>query len=386
MRRLLAVTPLLLVAACNGCLTPGEGEGEGEGPVDPEVEIERPFPRYTSSTRSVLLRTNPDGTSFISTFEPVGTAEIGGETYTHYLDDAPSGSAEVDATVREQDILIAHATFDSTITEGLGLPAQGDATFEPVISLPRGAPVGEPQLFALTGTAVVGGALPVPINTTAQFTVSDDDVEVVTPMGVLRGCSAFDATGVARNFFAAETTISGAGTFCPTFGLVTGRISEPASMAGLGLDVLGSADAADLGEGWSTVYKVAVLGVGGTGPFRLSSFDAHQANDADKETHAKMYLEVRWADDARAQTQDSPYLTPSFHTILGVFANDALAQHPSLLFPEDNAAGIVTWSVLVDQAAKNEADNGIAYGIDVNYDASFSAIRAAARIVYKVVQ
>ena len=107
--------------------------------------------------------------------------------------------------------------------------------------------------------------------------------------------------------------------------------------------------------------------------------------DADKDSHAKMLVELRWADDAMAKTDKRPSIDPVFGTDTGMYSA-TLEQVPvSFLHPEENGKGYVYWYYYVDQAAKNQPMNGIEYHAGVRYDSSFSPLRVTARIVYKKV-
>ena len=117
--------------------------------------------------------------------------------------------------------------------------------------------------------------------------------------------------------------------------------------------------------------------------FTISTYDRAKKFDADKDTHAKMLLELRWAETDKAKKETKPYVQLKFGTMTGYFPSTLQRSTTSLLFPEENGKGYVHWFAFVDQAAKNQPVNGIAYQISVGHDPSFSNIRVAARIVYK---
>jgi hypothetical protein len=117
--------------------------------------------------------------------------------------------------------------------------------------------------------------------------------------------------------------------------------------------------------------------------FSLSTYDVAQTHDADKDTHAKMLLELRWADADRAATTDQPLVTETFRTVFGVFPSLLVPSPVSLFHPEENGLGYTFWVGYVDQAAKNEPINGISYAVDVSLPNSIThPVLVTARIHY----
>jgi hypothetical protein len=72
-----------------------------------------------------------------------------------------------------------------------------------------------------------------------------------------------------------------------------------------------------------------------------------------------------------------------FGTVWGVYPYQLVESPVSLFHPEENGKGYKYWVGYVDQAAKNESSNGIAYHIGVNLpDYVSSPVRVTARILY----
>lgn len=253
------------------------------------------------------------------------------------------------------------------------------------ITVELAPPIGVAQPFAVTGSTTLGSpdATPMTGEVTGSYTRTETGVTVDTPLGVVTGCDHFTATATVPFLFGATIEVSGDLWYSPQLGLVQATMAAP--LAGLGMGLAGSYDKADLGDGWAAVTRVELHGGVNTdsAAFELSSLDYAGEFDADKNTHAKMYLEIRWADEAMAATDQMPFVSPEFGTVWGVFPFTLVMSPVSLLFPEDNARGLNHWIAYVDQAAKNEAENGIAYGVTVPYDPSFSGIRIAGRVIYK---
>ena len=135
----------------------------------------------------------------------------------------------------------------------------------------------------------------------------------------------------------------------------------------------------------------SIKGMGRISPesrtFELDTYDRAGEFDADKTVHAKMLLELRWEDDAKAQTDEFPALfAPDFGTVIGYFPGSFVASPVSLFHPAENGRGFKYWYAYVDEAAKNEAgSNGIAYHAAVTLpDFVSSPMRVTGRIIYRL--
>ena len=54
----------------------------------------------------------------------------------------------------------------------------------------------------------------------------------------------------------------------------------------------------------------------------------------------------------------------------------------SFFYPEEDGKGYKYWTSYVDEAAKNEEDQGISYSISADYNGA-NAVRVTKRIVFK---
>jgi len=148
-------------------------------------------------------------------------------------------------------------------------------------------------------------------------------------------------------------------------------------------------DSSDCGSidssGYRTIRKVAVVD-SSSSSFKLDTYDC-DGNQiaADKNTHAKMLLELRWADETMAQTDTQPLPNVEFGTTMGYFPNSMAESPASVFHPEENGKGFKYWYSYVSQAAKNEpGDNSTTYHISVRAVTGLSAVRVTGRIYYKV--
>jgi len=142
-----------------------------------------------------------------------------------------------------------------------------------------------------------------------------------------------------------------------------------------------------LTPGYNAIQKVGLIQPGGE-TFELSTYGCSGDFSADKMTHAKMLLELRFADEELAKTTTQPPVIVSFVTVFGYFPHQLVSSTVSIFHPEENGRGYTYWYALVDQAAKNVAgSDGISYGIEVApADYMTNAVRATARIRYMVIE
>lgn len=350
-------------------------------------DAKEPYPRYSETTRTTFVKSAPGGDKVALASGVAGTKTINGKSFSVYRvgDDSSTtnGWSEMWGNlVDDTHIEIVGAQYSTTHSAILGIPIFASGTLDTPVTVDLDPPVGTPQPFQLTGSAVIGSqtATPQQSTVTGSYTLVEKDVTVESDIGTVSGCSHFQATGSLPLLFT-NLTVAGDLYYSPTFGLVKAAIREP--LSGLGVSFAGSNDASDLGGGYFSVQKVGTVGAG-TSSWRLDTYDVKQKSDADKNTHAKMLLEVRWLDEAVAKTEQKPYVTQEFGTGWGYFPSALVVSPVSYFYPEENGKGYKHWIAYVDQAAKNEpGSNGISYHISAGYDPSWSAVRVTGRIVYK---
>ncbi len=241
--------------------------------------------------------------------------------------------------------------------------------------------VGETRDAQIT-VSVIGIDIPVSVT----YGPVEDNLSVETPRGHIVGCRKFVVNGTftLAGMPLSGDLIEGSGYYHPTLGLVA--IEAP--NLGVGLTLLDSVNYGDAENGWNVIQKTSVLTDNIT-QFTLSTQDRKNEYDADKNTHAKMLLELRWADENDALTleEPDPYLTQiTFGTFGGMFyfPHELIESPLSVFFPEENGNGFRYWYAYVDQAAKNQDDNGISYDIIVSKDLSLPDLRVTGRIGYQI--
>jgi hypothetical protein len=203
-------------------------------------------------------------------------------------------------------------------------------------------------------------------------------------MGIVHGCRHYSAEGTLAGDGLAPllqgVTIAGEVWYHPSLGLV--RYELPA--LGLAGDMRGTWDLDDDAGEFATIRKLGIIDA--TAPsFELNTYDLHGAFDADKNTHAKLLLELRWGDEDGARTGPEPgypAVNIEFGTVIGTFPSTMVESPVSIFHPEENGQGFEYWIGFVDQAARNEpGGDGIAYHVSVQADTDITPpLRATARI------
>ncbi|MBI5501868.1 MAG: hypothetical protein HY907_16615 [Deltaproteobacteria bacterium] len=308
---------------------------------------------------------------------------IGGTTFTRYLLQSDINSADV-----------MFAPFPLEADDGIvsfgGIHNSDGVLIEPVgpLTIDILPDVGVPT--ALTGTVNIMTppmTAPVTVTLDATYTLVSTDASAESSMGLVHGCRHYSATG----------SVSGAGLpaalsgvplnvqvwYHPSLGFVRYELPE----LGLGGDLRGTWDLDDAAGEFGSIRKVGIIEAGNP-TFELDTYDLHGAFDADKNTHAKMLLELRWVDEDRARTGPEPgypAVDIEFGTVMGIFPATMVESPVSIFHPEENGQGYKYWIGFVDEAARNEpGSDGIAYHVSVQADTDITPpLRATARIYYR---
>jgi len=256
-------------------------------------------------------------------------------------------------------------------------------------------PVGETKTLVVQGMATSPDKpTPAAATVTAVATLTDPDVEVDTRMGHLTHCRRYDGSltisGPGAPAIVQDLPITVQVWYHPDLGIVAGNLPD------LGMD-MGLTNESDYGDvtatsGSNTIRKVGNL-TGTTTSFNLSTYDRRQEYDATKFEHAKMFVELRWANDADALTLGAPS-APSVQfelgDMFGVFLSSGwgstLTQSPlSIFHPEENGKGYKYWYAYASEADRYQPGaDGIEYHVSVTKDASVPALRVTARIAYQL--
>jgi hypothetical protein len=338
-------------------------------------------------THSVIQK---GGVTSGSITQTVGEKTIGGTTYTTLSASSTTDpSSGVEWWINEkpgESVTIAGWNGHSTLASGIVPP--GTVTLDAPLTVSLKPPLNVPQTATSAATIQVPGD---PTShrgqATFNYTLVDDNAAVETSMGTIYGCQHFSGTASATSDLLpaalAGVTTQGDVWYHPSYGVVA--FESP--LLGLGMEISDALDCSDPdSSGHVIVRKTSV--VDSAHPFAVSTYDdCNRAFDADKDEHAQMLLELRWADDvkAKAGAPDSlgPMLHVEFGTVWGVFLDTPVKTQVSAFHPEENGQGFNYVYAFVSQAAKNESTNGIAYHISVKVDSGASAIRATGRIYYK---
>lgn len=262
---------------------------------------------------------------------------------------------------------------------GMGDPSIPDVTVtaaEPV-RVPMDVPVGEPQHRDAVGLVSLGGGATQSVDVSVDWTLVETDGTLKTPLGLQHGLLHSTVSASVMG-----TTVTGEIWGRSGVGFVAGYVESSLLPGRKSAGLLGYLANEAAGGGYWLTRGDAVLSPSNPG-FVLDTYDVAQTWDADKDTHAKMLLELRWVDGARAQTDEAPPVAVEAGTVWGAFETTTAASTVSLLHPEENDAGYVHWLTVVDQAAKNEPENGISYHIGASHSGAEGEVRVSASILYK---
>ncbi len=363
---------VLALAACGG------------GGGDTSDEVNAPFQSFSRTTVATMAVRTPSGETAAGTIRIVGDKVVNGRTFQSYkvaLDPVnPQNGIEVWIDKEDEDTF----TF-----QGYEEPGAMTVVAERPYTVRMDGPVGEPETVTFeatattvqTGTSKSGSAV-------FEYVKESDDETVETAFGTLSGVKHF-AGSVTLQGEAAPALVAGVPLgvemwYHPSFGLVKSEMPD----LGLGLDMKGENDCGEpMQLGYNSIQKVGIVQPGGE-MFRLSTYDCSGTFNADRMTHAKMLLELRFADEELAKTATQPPVIEEFGTVVGYFPERLLSSTVSIFHPEENGKGYTFWYAMVDQAARNgSGGNGISYRIEVRpADYMTNAVRATARIRYKVIE
>ncbi len=372
----LSAAVLLNLVACSG----DEEAGDQWTPKEA-------YPKYTDSTTATYVINEPNGNKTALSAMPVGKITVANAEYTKYEvrdpKDAAGEGVEIWANVKEDNTVeLAGGVWTKPADVDYPVPDYISTTADAPYILKIDVPVGEPQPFAVSGSSIVGSPTDEskPGSIEGTYTLVEKDVTVETPTGTVSGVSHYTVKTALPVVLGVDAAVEGDVYFHPELGVVKADLARPFS--GLGVGFAGSQDITALGDGFYSVQKVATLGQGFETSSRLTTYDLTGEFDADKNTHAKMLMEVRWVDEARAKTDERPEVISEFGTVFGIFPALMVPLPVSFFYPDEEGKGYKYWMSYVDQAAKNEAEQGISYAISADYDGA-NAVRVTKRIVFK---
>jgi hypothetical protein len=355
-----------------GCSSKADEEESGVAPLSENASF-------------VFQSKASNGTTTQIAVKPEGTKQVLGKTYPRIR----AG----DFTAADPEGVEIWGKFDGDTLEvagaeiyrpGLGGTTTPDfttqATNEP-LRINLNPPVGQAQTVTIKGDHVVtatGGKIP--LDVTATYTLVEDNATVETPLGTFTGVKHFKA-----NTTVAGQEISGEAWYDPGLGVVKATI-KPDNVE-LGLESL--LDAGVPKEGTNIIRADGLLAPSKT-TLKLNTYDLNKAFDADKNTHANMVLEMRWADPTKAKSSEKPPIKELFTAALGYFPSQFVMSPVSIFFPKESNQGFNYWVAIVDQAAKNDpSTGGINYAIEAKYQPATTndkdPVRVSMRIRYHLV-
>jgi hypothetical protein len=378
-----ATAPLL-----TGC---GDDSSDSESGAT-ESAAKAPYGPVSRDTIIQYTRQRADGTTINASSEVVGDKEIGGKSYWRarvgeFEGAAPSGM-EAWLTLGKDSAVIAGGEFWSQkiLPNPNGTEPSATVELDAPVTVNLAPPVGAPQPITTAGTVDILGQ-PITVEATGSYTLVEKDVSVSTEAGNIYGCSRFTFEGAVDNSeiltLIGADEASGEAWYHPQLGFVR-AVLKVSGKDDYVFDFVGTNEMGKATSGVNHIQGMAVLDT--LESFQLNTYDVHGQFDADKNTHAKMLVEARFLDEAKAKTSNEPPIVLEFGTVFGVFPHQMVSSPVSFFHPEENGQGFTYWYAYVDEAAKNEAENGIAYHVTATVpDYGSSSVRVTSRILYTLI-
>ncbi len=381
---------LVLLVGCDASSGGGGGLSSGSGdsvvPSDPKAPFGGVSPRTTFSMRGKYPFVNAD--RFFSGI--IGSKTIGGVSFDIVkagYDIASPADLGKDGT-KGARTLVRKPTATQLTFAGVEDPGFTTVTLDPPVTFDLRPPVGEKKTYQGAGTFQLSPTdTPLKATATLDLTLVGDAETVATAAGVVhntrhfKGALTLVGEGIPPGL--ATNPIAGDVWEHPDLGVVA--VDVPLIGAHMGWE--GEQDYGPATSGPNYCKKSTVLD-DKAATMTLSTYDRAQKFDADKMTHAKMFLEFRFANDADAQQKtlnDAKMLNIQFGTVIGYFNHTVVESSISVLHPEENGKGYKFFWAFVDQAAKNEAgSNGIAYHVTVTKPGGVAPVKVSARILYNL--
>ncbi|MBD3343890.1 MAG: hypothetical protein GF401_02365 [Chitinivibrionales bacterium] len=342
--------------------------------------------------KSAKLSESPSRTIGNTTYEQWKVGDVTGPGMS--VDSITGPSTDVWVDIKSNGALQIGGFKDKGLLSSVPLISilgigDSDVTFkEPLFIDPEEQPLKESRTATVEANL---GSLPLTVDLT--YTPVEENATAITTLGPLSGCRRIHVEGAATDSWIPAALkgvkISGDGWYHSDMGFVAFDIP----LLGIDASLADETDYGDAETGFNVIRKVSSVHPGET--FELSTYERNNELDADKNTHAKMLLEVRWADTTNAKTMGAPdplTYPVVFGTVWGTFVDSrwgtpVLVESPvSIFHPEENGKGYTFYYCFVDQAAKNEpGSNGIEYKISVSNNGS-NALRCTARIGYTIIE
>jgi len=374
-RSVLAASAALMLTAA-GC-------GE-ESAVDGKAAIGG----LTPTTVTTFATQMYNGTSKGMAVTQGDTIEVNGETYTVFkikndAVDAPEGVNVYLNVFKDHMVFAGGEIFWGGNNSGVpnNFPFLSGTPDEPV-TIDLDPPLNVDQTVHVVGTAFIGDPSDPAngnyVDIPATYRAVEKNTTVDTQLGTFSGVTKFTAE---TTIF--DTVVNGVAWYHPDFGLLKGQVDWPAPN-GSQIDLTGFNDNGSHEPGMNTIRKMQI--VDSSNPnFEISTYDVDGEFDADRWTHARMLLEIRFDDDYYSmQSSTAPQPTIHFGTTWGSYDHMLVPSPISFFHPEENGKGYTFWIAYVDQAAKNAGTDPDTYHIRVTWNGLDPApLRVTGRIIYR---
>ncbi len=270
-------------------------------------------------------------------------------------------------------------------------PTVDEATLDEPVEVNLNPPIGVEQTATGSGVAKMVDGQMLSAAGTLTYTMVSDNETVPTKMGTVSGCRHFALSVQVGGQVVpppfTDLPIKGDVWYHPELGFVAVDVPDLNGS----MDLTKLLDGGDPSGETNTIQGVGIVSAETGGVFELNTYNVNGQLDATKMKHAKMLLELRWADEETAKTHDAPAwpaVNIEFGTAWGVFSYDLTESPGSIFHLEENGLGYRYWYAFVDEAAKNEpGPDGISYHIKVSADTSITPpLRCSARIFYHRLQ
>lgn len=341
------------------------------------------FGPHTPSTVVVFKGTSMNGSVPDLTATRNETVTVNGRTFTK-LKVTPAGASS--------EAFSVFANFEPDVVEfgGGELFWNGNPSATPGVPFVSGAPdspivvnldppTGEEQTVEVKGTVYAPDpSSPHAIDTVGTYRAVAKDVTVQTSMGPVAGCTEFTGEVTIEGI-----TVNGHAFYHPDYGMVKGTLDWPPPN-GVSLDMAGLTDMGTGLPGFNAIKAIKVLDSANP-TFELNTYYVNDDIDADKNTHAKMLLEMRYVDETRARDASlQPNVATDFGVTFGYFPHMVVASPVSFFHPDENGQGFTYWVAYVDQASKDSMGDAETYHISASLASSESwPVRVTGRIIYK---
>ena len=377
--------PVMLVLLIAAALVAGCG---GKSSTDPKAAFSPP----SDQAKIQFSRKNADSSRPAVAASIVGSKEIKGVSFSRLLMNEASADKP-----RSTEVWIRHPEGSKVQIGGGELHSktldlgQGDqplisGTLDEPVTVDLDAPVGKTVNVEVGGAMVIAGTTSLRGQAQGSYKLLEDAVALETGLGTVQNCKhfqgSFTMTGEGLPAQLAALQFSGDAWYHPQYGLIGAVVHRP-PLPDVEIGITGSSDTKDLAGGYRMTQKMEALEAS-HGSLRLNTYDLAQQFDADKNTHAKMLLELRFLDEERAKSSEQPPVSIEFGTALGIYPAQLMQSPLSFFHPGEKGKGYVYWIAFVDQAAKNETSNPISYHISASLGTASQKVRATARILYKV--